>query len=117
MSRLRSTPVDEITGAQARLMDWAQMLTALSAGAAGVLTIQKVIQNLNKKSPTQPLENNERRHVLLQLIKLEQIGLNQEAAIGRIEGRMDEFDHRIRAIERSYARSRPPEYPNSGSTD
>lgn len=98
-------------------MDWAQIMTAISAGAAGVLTIQKVIRNLNRKAPTQPLESDERRRVLTQLIRLEQIGLNQEVTLGQINGRMDQFDDRLRAIERVVARSRPPEYPMPGSTD
>jgi hypothetical protein len=116
-TRPRLIPVDEIASMQGRLMDWAQIMTAVSAGAAGILTIQKVIKNLKSAPPDKPIENGERRKILTQLIRLEQMGLNQEVAMGRIDGRMDDFDDRLRVIERTFGRSRAPEYPNSGSTD
>jgi hypothetical protein len=96
-------------------MDWVQIVATLSAGAGGVLTIQKIIKGLSTTPPDKPVRPGERREILSALQRLEQASLDGERAMGRIESRLDEFDDRLRPLERAFARWR--EHPRADSTD
>lgn len=101
-------------------MDWAQitqMTTAFAAGAAGVATLQKLIERLGRERPNKPLQNGERHSIISTLTRLEQYSIAQERSAAAISGRLDDMDSRLRAVERIGARLSARAAPNLGSTD
>jgi hypothetical protein len=97
-------------------MEWGNMMVAVSAGVTAVYTIQRLIAKLKTQPPMKPLSNSERSSLVSTLDHLEQNLIEQNVTMGRIEGRLNQIEDRIRPIERMLARTRGREFPTQGST-
>lgn len=103
--------MDEIVPSGKRLMDLVQLMSAFAVGAGGLLTLQKLIERLRSEPQDKQVSNGERRIILRELAGIQQGMVNQDAAIERLEGRMDGFSDRLRAAERNVDR-----WPGQGSS-
>lgn len=84
-------------------------MTALASGATGLYMIQKVIANLRKQPREKPVQNGERHMLLDQMGRIEQYTIEQGQGIARIDGRLNSFDGRLRAVEQHVAELRGAE--------
>ena len=92
-----------------------QISGAIASGAAGLLTIQKLVAKVRSVPVDKPVDRSERKVISRQLAEIRDFVASQNRAVGDIDGRLAAIDDRLSALEQtvSYMQGRS----RSGSTD